>query len=89
LDETTLPLVSPLQIKDVGQSPNTYILTLGFDPLRDDGIAYAKRLQNAGISTHHEHYDDCMHGFISVTRISTRAKEGVHHIAMALNKFNA
>jgi acetyl esterase len=88
LDEVTLPLVSPLQAKDISESPKSYILTLGFDPLRDDGIAYAQRLTAAGINTHHQHYDDCMHGFISITKLSARAKQATHNIAMALNSFN-
>jgi acetyl esterase len=87
-NEVTQPLVSPLQAKDISESPKSYILTLGFDPLRDDGIAYAQRLKAAGINTHHQHYDDCMHGFISITKLSARAKQATHNIAMALNRFN-
>jgi acetyl esterase len=88
LDEVTLPLVSPLKTSDVSGSPESYILTLGYDPLRDDGIAYVERLKTAGIKTHHEHYEDCMHGFISVTRLSVRAKQATHNMAVALNRFN-
>ncbi|MFT5813679.1 MAG: acetyl esterase [Psychroserpens sp.] len=87
-EEVTLPLVSPLQTKDISESPDSYILTLGYDPLRDDGIAYAERLKAAEIKTYHEHYDDCMHGFISVTKLSARAKQATHSLAMALNSFN-
>ena len=87
-DEAALPLVSPLLTNDISESPDSYILTLGFDPLRDDGMAYAERLKAAGISTHHEHYADCMHGFISVTALSARAKQATHNVAMALNRFN-
>jgi acetyl esterase len=88
LDEAALPLVSPLLSNDISESPDSYILTLGFDPLRDDGTAYAERLKAADITTHHEHYADCMHGFISVTAVSARAKQATHNVAMALNKFN-
>ena len=88
LDEAALPLVSPLLTNDISESPDSYILTLGFDPLRDDGIAYAERLKAAGIATHHEHYADCMHGFISVTALSARAKQATHNVAMASKKFN-
>jgi len=88
LDEAALPLVSPLLTNDISESPDSYILTLGFDPLRDDGMAYAARLKAADITTHHEHYADCMHGFISVTALSARAKQATHNVAMALNRFN-
>jgi acetyl esterase len=88
LNEVTLPLVSPLQIKDISELPKSYILTLGFDPLRDDGIAYADRLKLAGVNTKHDHYNDCMHAFISVTKLSARAREAPHNVALALDKFN-
>jgi len=88
LDEVTLPLASPLAANDISESPDTYLLTLGYDPLRDDGIAYAERLQTAGIKTHHEHYDDCMHSFISVAKLSARARQATHNVAMALRRFN-
>ena len=88
LDEVTLPLVSPLKTHNISESPDSYILTLGYDPLRDDGMAYVERLKTANIKTHHEHYEDCMHGFISVTRLSVRAKQATHNVAVALNKFN-
>jgi acetyl esterase len=88
LDEVILPLASPLQANDISESPDSYILTLGYDPLRDDGIAYAERLKQAGINTHHQHYNDCMHGFISVTALSARARQATHNIAEALDTFN-
>jgi acetyl esterase len=88
LDEAALPLLSPLITNDISESPDSYILTLGFDPLRDDGMAYAERLKAAKITTHHEHYADCMHGFISVTAVSARAKQATHNVALALNRFN-
>jgi acetyl esterase len=88
LDEVILPLASPLQVTDISESPDSYILTLGYDPLRDDAIAYAERLKKAGIKTHHQHYNDCMHGFISVTKLSARARQATHNIAIALDKFN-
>jgi acetyl esterase len=55
----------------------------------DDGIAYAERLNAAGIKTYHEHHDDCMHGFISVTKFSTCAMKATHNLVMALNRFNS
>ena len=88
LKEVDLPIVSPLHNPDIKESSNTYILTLGFDPLRDDGIAYAERLIESGIKVRHEHYPDCMHAFISVAAISKRAREATHSVTMALEAFN-
>lgn len=78
------PLASPLQADDISMSAKTYLLTLGHDPLRDDGIAYGERLKKQGIQTDHEHYDDCMHAFISVTKLSQRAREATQSVAAAL-----
>ncbi len=86
LDETSYPLVSPLQAQDISNSPKTYLLTLGYDPLRDDGVSYVSRLKQVGIEVDHEHYDDCMHAFISVTKISKRAREASLSIAAALSR---
>ena len=88
LSERHLPLASPVLNEIIKTDIKTYILTLGFDPLRDDGIAYAKRLKQAEAEIVHEHFPDCMHAFISVTSISKRAKEATHAVAMALEKFN-
>jgi len=63
------------------------LLTVEFDPLRDSGQAYAKRLLDSGVSVTHEHFDDCMHAFISVTRLSRRAEQGVLTICAALKCF--
>ncbi len=45
------PLVSPLLAADVSTQPPTHVVVAEFDPLREEGIAYAKRLQEAGVPT--------------------------------------
>jgi acetyl esterase len=44
--------------------PATYLLTAGYDPLRDDGRAYAKRLIDAGVSVHFTERHGLIHGFM-------------------------
>ena len=60
------PCVSPLQTRDLSGLPSATILTAEVDPLRDDGIAYAERLEAAGVSVTHRHYDGLTHGFLSM-----------------------
>jgi acetyl esterase len=66
-DLTDLRL-SPLLAKDVKGLPPAFVLTAGYDPLRDEGRAYANRLIDAGIKTTYVNYPGTIHGFFSLTR---------------------
>ena len=66
-DLTDLRL-SPLLAKDVKGLPAAFVLTAGYDPLRDEGRAYADRLIEAGIKTTYVNYPGTIHGFFSLTR---------------------
>lgn len=57
------PRVSPLRAPDVGGLPPTCIHTAEFDPLRDEGAAYAQRLQAAGINTTYRCHSGMIHLF--------------------------
>jgi acetyl esterase len=60
--------LSPLLAKDVAGLPPAFILTAGYDPLRDEGRAYAERLIDAGVKTTYVNYPGTIHGFFSLTR---------------------
>src|SRR5262249_4662158 len=45
------PRISPLRVADVSRLPPTAVHTAEFDPLRDEGLAYAERLRQAGVPT--------------------------------------
>jgi len=66
-DLTDLRL-SPLLAEDVAGLPPAFVLTAGFDPLRDEGRAYADRLIDAGVKTTYVNYPGTIHGFFSLTR---------------------
>jgi acetyl esterase len=59
----TLPQVSPLLLDDLTGLPTTRIWTAGFDPLRDEGEAYAARLAAAGVPTIVRREPTMIHGF--------------------------
>ena len=60
--------LSPLLAKDFKGLPPAFVLTAGYDPLRDEGRAYADRLIEAGIKTTYVNYPGTIHGFFSLTR---------------------
>lgn len=60
------PKVSPLLAEDVSGVAPAWVWTAGFDPLRDEGRAYADHLDKAGVVTHYRCYDDQVHGFFGM-----------------------
>jgi acetyl esterase len=60
------PYTSPLRARDLEGLPPATVLTCGFDPLRDEGAAYAARLDEAGVPVTHRQYDEMIHGFASM-----------------------
>lgn len=65
LDVRASPLLAGPEV--LAKCPRTYILTCQFDVLRDDGLMYARRLQDAGVEVTNDHYEDGFHGCFSFT----------------------
>jgi acetyl esterase len=65
-DDWELEAASPLLADDVDGVAPALVVTAGFDPLRDDGDAYAAKLKGAGIEVEHRCYDDQVHGFFGM-----------------------
>jgi acetyl esterase len=78
------PLAFPLSARDLSNLPPAFVLTNGFDPLRDEGIAYADRLREAGVSVEHTNYDSMIHGFLNMEGIVDRAHDGIDEISAYL-----
>jgi acetyl esterase len=66
LAEIDDPRASPLKANDLAGLPPALIYTAGFDPLRDEGHAYADRLMAAGVKTIHREFDSLVHGFVGL-----------------------
>ncbi len=71
-------LVSPAEAPDsyLARFPETYIETAEFDCLRDEGIAFAQRLQNSGVEVHLHKTEGTIHGF-DIEESSAYVKECV------------
>lgn len=59
------PRFNLLQTTDLSNLPPAFVLTGGFDPLRDEGYRYAEVLRNNGIAVRHSCYTNMFHGFIN------------------------
>ncbi|RQH01263.1 alpha/beta hydrolase [Natrarchaeobius oligotrophus] len=57
----------PRRAADLSALPPATIVTAGFDPVRDDGAAYADRLEEAGVAVTYRNYEDMIHGFFGMT----------------------
>ncbi|MFD1515630.1 alpha/beta hydrolase [Halomarina rubra] len=75
------PYASPLRARDCSGLPPACVVTAGYDPLRDEGAAYADRLAAAGVDVAHEHYPSMCHGFLSLVDDVAVADEAMDTVA--------
>jgi acetyl esterase len=75
---------SPIRAEDHSGLPAAIVLTAEFDPLRDEGEAYAAALEAAGVPVVMQRYDGMIHGFVSMPMIFPEADHAVAQIADAL-----
>lgn len=67
--------VSPLHHDDLSGLPPALISTMEYDPLQDDGTAYAQRLREAGVDVEHHHLPGMVHASFAFTRLLPLARE--------------
>ena len=83
------PYTSPLDAEDLAKLPQTLIMTAEFDPLRDEGEMYGKRLASFGVPTTVVRYNGVMHGFISFYEVMQSGRHGLEQsIDFLSNAFN-
>ncbi len=75
---------APLKATEFSGLPAAYVVTAGFDPLRDEGEAYAAKLAEAGVPVALRRHDSLIHGFANMIPVSRAARDGVLEMAGAL-----
>jgi len=75
---------SPIRALSVADVAPAYVLTCAYDPLCDEGIAYAARLRDEGVSVVHDHAADQMHAFLVLGRLVPAAYSGTEAAAFAV-----
>jgi acetyl esterase len=80
------PYASPIRAEDLSGLAAATIISAEFDPLRDEGEAYARRLGDADVAVTARRYDGMVHGFFAMTAVLDRAREAVAFAAAELRR---
>jgi acetyl esterase len=78
------PRASPWLAKSLAGLPPAFVATAGFDPLRDEGDAYAARLAAEGVPVEHRSYPGLFHGFFNATGVVRAARAAFDDAVAAL-----
>ena len=81
----TDPLASPIRARDLSGLPPAVVVTAEYDPLRDEGEAYADALAAASVPVTKHRYDGMIHGFVSMPMLFPEADETMGRVGDALH----
>ena len=83
VDRTDVRL-SPLRAKSFSGLPPALVITAEYDPLRDEGNAYARRLRDEGVTVQHEECAGMIHGFLNMPALLDQGKYAILRCTVAL-----
>lgn len=80
------PYAAPIRADSLDRLPPALIVTAQYDPLRDEGKAYADRLQDHGVEAEFQCCEGLLHGFLTTHPYSARSREVIELSAAALHR---
>lgn len=83
-DDAHDPRFAPLLADDLSGLPPALVMVAGYDPLHDEGVAYAEHLREAGNRVEIIDYPGMVHAFLSMAGAVDTAREAMHQAALAL-----
>jgi len=83
-DDRRDPRISPLHAQDVSGVAPALVVTAGFDPLRDEGEAYAEKLRAAGVRSARRRHAGYVHGFFNAVGIAAGSRQALAEMGGAL-----
>ena len=80
------PYAAPMKAQSLQNLPPALIITAEYDPLRDEGKAYAERLKAEGVTTQYTMYSGMIHGFFGMASVVDKGRAAVKEAADAMRK---
>ena len=80
------PRLAPLLTPTLENQPRAIVLTVGLDPLCDEGLLYAERLEEVGTEVERIHIPAMIHGFVTMYGFLPRGEETMANMCSSIRR---